>query len=64
MKVMAQAPVTLLVHGGAGTLTRADLSPTQEREYREALDQALRAGQALLLHGGTALDAGCPIAYT
>lgn len=51
------APVTLLVHGGAGTLTRADLSPTQEREYRDALGQALRAGQTLLLQGGTALDA-------
>ena len=51
------APVTLLVHGGAGTLTRADLSPAQELEYRDALDQALRAGQALLLQGGSALDA-------
>jgi beta-aspartyl-peptidase (threonine type) len=46
-----------LVHGGAGTLTRADLSLRQELEYREALDQALRAGQALLLQGATALDA-------
>jgi beta-aspartyl-peptidase (threonine type) len=54
----------MLVHGGAGTLMCADLSPTQEREYRKALSQALRAGQTLLLQGGTALDAGCPIAYT
>ncbi|ALK88442.1 isoaspartyl peptidase/L-asparaginase family protein [Limnohabitans sp. 63ED37-2] len=52
-----QAPVTLLVHGGAGTLTRVDLSAAQEREYRDALGQALRAGQSLLLQGGTALDA-------
>lgn len=52
-----QAPVTLLVHGGAGTLTRADLSPAQEREYREALRQALLAGQALLLKGATAVQA-------
>jgi beta-aspartyl-peptidase (threonine type) len=51
------APVTLLVHGGAGTLTRADISPTQELEYREALGQAMRAGQALLLQGSTALAA-------
>ncbi len=46
------APVTLLVHGGAGTLTRANLSPAQELEYRDALGQALRAGQSLLLRGG------------
>jgi beta-aspartyl-peptidase (threonine type) len=51
------APVTLLVHGGAGTLTRADLSPAQEREYRDALGQALRAGQSLLLRGASAVDA-------
>jgi beta-aspartyl-peptidase (threonine type) len=51
------APVTLLVHGGAGTLTRADLSPAQELEYREALGQALRAGQSLLLQGASAVDA-------
>lgn len=57
MQAIQHAPVTLLVHGGAGTLTRADLSPAQELEYREALGQALRAGQALLLQGGTALDA-------
>lgn len=52
-----QAPVTLLVHGGAGTLTRADLSADQERDYREAMQQALQAGQALLLQGGSAVDA-------
>lgn len=51
------APVTLLVHGGAGTLTRADLSPAQELEYRDALGQALRAGQSLLLRGASAVDA-------
>lgn len=52
-----QAPVTLLVHGGAGTLTRADLSADQERDYREALSLALQAGQTLLLQGGSALEA-------
>ena len=51
------APVTLLVHGGAGTLTRADLSPAQEQEYRDSLGQALRAGQSLLLRGASAVDA-------
>ena len=51
------APVTLLVHGGAGTLTRTNLSPAQELEYRDALGQALRAGQSLLLQGASAVDA-------
>ena len=56
--------MTLVVHGVAVTLTRADLVPDQERACREALGQALRGGQALLLQGGNAPDAGCPIAYT
>lgn len=51
------APVTLLVHGGAGTLSRANLSEAQEREYRDALHQALLAGQALLLQGATSVQA-------
>lgn len=57
MQAIQHAPVTLLVHGGAGTLTRADLRPAQEREYRDALRQALLAGQALLLQGACAVQA-------
>ena len=57
MQAIQHAPVTLLVHGGAGTLTRADLSPAQEREYRDALRQALLVGQALLLQGACAVRA-------
>ena len=47
----------LALHGGAGTLPRAELSDTQERAYRSGLDQALAIGYAVLERGGSSLDA-------
>ena len=48
---------SLAIHGGAGVLDRADMSPDKAVAYRAALDQALRAGAAVLDKGGPALDA-------
>ena len=47
----------LVVHGGAGIITRADLSPAQEAAYRGAMAAAAEAGAAVLRQGGVALDA-------
>ncbi len=47
----------LAIHGGAGVIERADLSPEQDAAYRAALDRALAAGAAVLSAGGPALDA-------
>lgn len=47
----------LALHGGAGTLPRADMNDAQERQYRAGLTQALSVGYALLASGGTSLDA-------
>ncbi len=47
----------LAIHGGAGTLPRAEMSGDMERLYRAGLDRALGAGFAVLESGGTALDA-------
>jgi len=48
---------SIAVHGGAGTLARADLTPDSDRAYRAGLERALRAGHAVLADGGGALDA-------
>ncbi len=45
------------IHGGAGVIERADLSPEQDAAYRAALTRALEAGKAVLESGGSALDA-------
>ena len=47
----------IVIHGGAGTLSRASITPEKEREYRDALSKALLSGQAVLAEGGSALDA-------
>ena len=46
----------IAIHGGAGTLAPADLTPENERAYRAGLERALRAGFAVLESGGSALD--------
>jgi beta-aspartyl-peptidase (threonine type) len=49
--------VVLVVHGGAGTIRRADLTPETETAIRVALEAALRAGHAAITDGRPALDA-------
>ena len=44
------------IHGGAGTLTRAAASAAQQAQYRDALASVLRAAQAMLERGASALD--------
>ena len=51
------APTALVIHGGAGVITRDQLSPADETALRADLDRALDAGDAVLKRGGTALDA-------
>src|SRR5437016_11613903 len=54
---IAQNKPMLVMHGGAGTITRASMTPEMEKQYRETLEQALRAGHAVLTKGGSSLDA-------
>ena len=54
---LAQTKPMLVMHGGAGTITRASMSPEMEKQYRETLEQALRTGHAVLMSGGSSLDA-------
>ena len=48
---------SLAIHGGAGILERDALTPDKEKAYRTGLDEALRAGGAVLDRGGPAIDA-------
>ncbi|MGH8494876.1 MAG: isoaspartyl peptidase/L-asparaginase family protein [Gammaproteobacteria bacterium] len=49
--------VAIAIHGGAGTISREEMTPAREAEYREKLTEALRAGHARLEEGAYALDA-------
>ena len=58
MAVPAHAgDVVLVIHGGAGTMPRAELTPEKEKAIRADLEQALRTGWKVLDGGGTSLDA-------
>jgi beta-aspartyl-peptidase (threonine type) len=52
-----QAPIVLAIHGGAGTILRSGVTPTQEARYLAALGRSLRAGYKVLHQRGSALDA-------
>ena len=47
----------IAIHGGAGTLSRKDMQPSQETEYLAGLEDALDAGYVVLSRGGSSLDA-------
>lgn len=48
---------TLVIHGGAGTILKKELTPELERLYTDGLKEALAAGFSILEKGGTSLDA-------
>ncbi len=54
---MSAPPIRLVIHGGAGTMSRTELSAEREQAIRADLERALRAGHAILAKGGTSLDA-------
>ena len=50
-------PLTLVIHGGAGTITKSNMTPEREAGYRKALKAALDTGYAVLEQGGTSTEA-------
>ncbi|HEY0068130.1 MAG TPA: isoaspartyl peptidase/L-asparaginase [Flavisolibacter sp.] len=47
----------LVIHGGAGTILKKNMTPEKEKAYIQGMQQALQAGYKVLNGGGTALDA-------
>lgn len=54
----AQDPgYVLVIHGGAGNITRERISPEKQVLYEQKLLEALAAGESVLASGGTAMEA-------
>lgn len=53
----AAHPVAIAVHGGAGTISKKNVTPETEAAIREKLTEALQQGYTILESGGTSLDA-------
>ncbi len=51
------APHGLIIHGGAGSGSRANISAEREASMRASMSEALSAGYRVLDEGGTSLDA-------
>lgn len=47
----------IVIHGGAGGMTRENLTPELEKQYRESLLVAMNTGKKILAEGGSSLDA-------
>ncbi len=47
----------IVIHGGAGVITREKMTPEMDKEYRKSLSVAMDAGKKVLEEGGTALAA-------
>lgn len=50
-------PITLIIHGGAGSIKRGYLNPEQEKAYEAKMKEALQAGYQVLKSGGQSIDA-------
>lgn len=48
---------TIVIHGGAGTILKPDMTPDLEKAYFEGLEEALSAGYAVLEEDGSAINA-------
>lgn len=55
--IFAQDKYVLVIHGGAGSIQKENMSEENEQAYRAALSQALLAGYEEILKGNSSLDA-------
>ena len=54
---LAKAPIGIVIHGGAGTISRDSMTPAQEQAYHAMLTHAVNQGYSILERGGSSLDA-------
>lgn len=47
----------IVIHGGAGTILKKNMSPEMEVKYKEKLEEAVKTGYAILKKGGSSLEA-------
>lgn len=49
--------IVLVIHGGAGTILKSQMTTEKEKAYTNALNEALQKGYTILNNGGTSVDA-------
>ena len=56
-KSIINQPIAIVVHGGAGTILKKNMSDEKEKLYKEKLKEAISIGYQILKDGGSSLDA-------
>lgn len=47
----------IVIHGGAGTILKKNMTPEREAAYKAKLEEAIKVGYDILKNGGSSLDA-------
>ena len=47
----------IVIHGGAGTILKENMTDSLEKAYKDKLEEAIRVGHEILANGGTATEA-------
>ena len=47
----------IIIHGGAGTILKKNMTPEKETAYKDKLTEAIKTGYSILKKGGTSIDA-------
>ncbi|MCK8523712.1 isoaspartyl peptidase/L-asparaginase [Aquimarina sp. D1M17] len=47
----------IVIHGGAGTILKKNMTPEKEAAYKAKLEEAIKVGHTILKNGGTSLEA-------
>nr|WP_321234772.1 isoaspartyl peptidase/L-asparaginase [uncultured Psychroserpens sp.] len=55
--MQTKAEFAIIIHGGAGTILKKNMTPEKELAYKAKLEEAIRVGYEILKNGGTSLDA-------
>lgn len=55
--LFAQTKYVMVIHGGAGTITRESMTPEKEAAYRQKLTEALQTGYNEIQNGKSAVEA-------
>ena len=52
-----EAEFSIIIHGGAGTILKKNMTPEKEVAYKAKLEEAIRVGYEILKNGGSSLNA-------
>ena len=56
-EAIKQNEFAIIIHGGAGTILKKNLTPEKEAAYKAKLEEAIKVGHTILKNGGTSGDA-------